>query len=46
MKFENAKIDIEYLKGLDVVLMNSAKDSANLDNNLLTKFGDEDFNLG
>ena len=45
MKFENAKLEIEYLIGLDVVLMNSVNDTANLNDDLLTKWKDEDFGL-
>ena len=44
MKFEKALIDIEYLKGLDVVLMTSNGD-INLNNDLITKFDDDDFDM-
>ena len=44
MKFENAKFEIEYLKSLDVVLMNSIGD-ANLNNDIDTRYHDDDFGL-
>ena len=44
MKFEKAEINIEYLKSLDVVLMTSNGD-INLNNDLITKFDDDDFDM-
>ena len=45
MKFENAKIEIEYLNNLDIVLVASSGD-ADIDDNVSTKYTDDDFGLG
>ncbi len=46
MKFENAKLEIGYLKGLDVVLQASVNaHDPNLTNDIDTKYHDDDFGL-
>ena len=46
MKFENAKIEIELLKNLDVVLEASVNvHDANLNDDTDTKYHDDDFGL-
>ena len=44
MKFENAKLQIEKINELDVVLMVSMGD-INLNNDFDTKFHDDDFDM-
>ena len=46
MKFENAKLEIECLRGLDVVLEASVNaHDPNLTNDTDTKYHDDDFGL-